>query len=115
MYKVIEAFTDLKDGCHVYHSGDVYPRKGAFVTDDRIAELAGDSNRMGYPLIAEVHALNPGSEYAQESYEEAPSLAPDSLGGVHPSEATEAKETPKKTQRRASKKSIEEGLTPRKE
>lgn len=104
MYKVIKAFTDLQDGCHVYHSGDIYPRKGAFITDDRIAELAGDSNRMGYPLIAEVHALNPDGEPAQESHEEAPSLASDSPGGVHPSEATEAKRTPKKAQGKALKK-----------
>lgn len=103
MYKVIKAFTDLKDGCYIYHSGDVYPRKGAFATDDRIAELAGNGNRMGYPLIAEVHKLDPDGEPAQESHEEASSLAPDSPGGVHPSETTEAKETPKKARRRVSK------------
>lgn len=104
MYKVIKAFTDLQDGCQIYHAGDVYPRKGAFVTDERIAELAGNSNRMGYPLIAEVHALNPDGEPASESHEKATSLASGSPGGVHPSEATEAKETPKKARGRVSKK-----------
>lgn len=103
MYKVIKAFTDLQDGCHIYHTGDIYPRKGAFVTDERITELAGNSNRMGYPLIAEVHALNPDGEPAQESYGEAPSLASGSSGDVHPSEATEAKGTPKKARGKASK------------
>lgn len=104
MYKVIKAFTDLQDGNTVYHTGDFYPRKGANVTDRRIAELAGSGNRLGYPLIAEVHKLNPDGEPAPEDYEEVPSLASDSSGGVHPSEATEAKETPKKAQRRVSKK-----------
>lgn len=104
MYKVIKAFTDLKDGCHIYHSGDVYPREGAFVTDDRIAELAGNGNRMGYPLIAEVHKLNPDGEPASESHEEATSLASGSPGGVHPSEAAEAKGTTKKARGRVSKK-----------
>ena len=52
MYKVINAFTDLQDGNTIYHSGDIYPRKGASVTDERIAELSTSANRLGYPLIA---------------------------------------------------------------
>lgn len=103
MYKVIKAFTDLKDGCHIYHSGDVYPREGAFVTDDRIAELAGNDNRMGYPLIAEVHKLNPDGEPASGDHEEATSLASGSPSGVHPSEVVEAKGTTKKVRGKASK------------
>ena len=104
MYKVIKAFTDLQDGCQIYHTGNIYPRKGTFVTDERIAELAGNSNRMGYPLIAEVHALNPDGEPAQENHGEAHSSVSDSPGGAHPSEATEAKKTPKKAHRRVPKK-----------
>ena len=104
MYVVVKAFTDLKDGCHIYHSGDIYPREGAFVTDDRIAELAGNDNRMGYPLITEVHKLDPDGEPALENYEDGLFLASDSPGGVHPSKTTEAKETPKKARGRASKK-----------
>ena len=104
MYTVIKAFTDLQDGNTVYHTGDFYPREGANVTEERIAELAGSKNRLGYPLIAKVHKLNPDGEPARENHEEAPSLDSDSPSGVHPSEATEAKETPKKAQRRVSKK-----------
>lgn len=104
MYRVIKAFTDLQDGNTVYHTGDIYPRKGANITDERIAELVGSENRLGYPLIAEVHKLNPDGEPAQENHGEATSPASGSPGGVHPSKAAEAKETPKKAQRRALKK-----------
>ncbi len=54
MFKVIKLFADLQDGNHVYNVGDEYPRKGVKVTDERIAELAGSTNKQGTPLIAEV-------------------------------------------------------------
>ena len=54
MYKVIKLFADLQDSNHVYNVGDEYPRKGVTVTDGRIAELAGSTNKQGTPLIAEV-------------------------------------------------------------
>ena len=53
MYKVIKLFADLQDNNHVYNVGDTYPRKGVSVTDARIAELAGNTNKQGTPLIAE--------------------------------------------------------------
>lgn len=56
MYKVIEEFVDLKDKCHLYEVGDTYPRKGANVSDERIAELAGENNLRGKPVIKKVEA-----------------------------------------------------------
>lgn len=53
MYRVIEFFHDLKDGCHAYVPGDVFPREGARASKARIAELAGCDNKQGIPLIAE--------------------------------------------------------------
>lgn len=54
MYKVIYKFVDLQDNDHVYEIGDVYPREGSEVTDERIAELSGDQNKIGSPLIEKV-------------------------------------------------------------
>ena len=51
MIKVVKEFYDLQDGCYQYKEGDTYPRKGYKATDARIAELAGNKNRLGEPLI----------------------------------------------------------------
>ena len=64
MYKVIKLFADLQDSNHVYNVGDEYPRKGVKVTAERIAELAGNTNKQGTPLIAEV---KPAAEKAKKA------------------------------------------------
>lgn len=51
MYKVIEHFTDLQDNGHPYNVGETFPRSGLSVSDGRIAELAGNYNKRGIPLI----------------------------------------------------------------
>lgn len=51
MYKVIRYFTDLRDNNHPYNVGDDYPREGLKVTEERVAELAGSSNKQSVPLI----------------------------------------------------------------
>ena len=51
MYKVIKAFEDLQDNRHVYEAGNPFPRKGVNVSEERLAELAGNTNRRGEPLI----------------------------------------------------------------
>lgn len=51
MYKTIKLFADLEDKNHVYYPGDVYPREGLKVTDERIKELSGSENKRGEPLI----------------------------------------------------------------
>ena len=54
MYRVIVKFTDLQDDGRAYNVGDIFPRVGFEVSDDRIAELASDKNRRGIPLIEKV-------------------------------------------------------------
>lgn len=70
MYKVIKRFHDLQDVTktksgnvyHEYNVGDIFPRKGREVSEDRLAELAGDTNRQGVPLIELVKdAAEPGT------------------------------------------------------
>jgi len=51
MYKVIKFFVDLQDNNHPYKPGDTFPREGKEVTAERLAELAGDKNKQGCPLI----------------------------------------------------------------
>ena len=58
MYKVIEMFMDLQDGKHLYRVGDVFPRKGLTVTEERLEELAGSKNRLHKPLIEAVQQEN---------------------------------------------------------
>lgn len=53
MYKVLHPFTDKEDK-HVYHVGDVFPVGKRKVSEDRIAELAGDRNALGKPLILRI-------------------------------------------------------------
>lgn len=55
MYVAAVTFVDLKDGRRLYHAGDVYPRDGLAVSQERLAELSGSDNRMGYPMITAVH------------------------------------------------------------
>ena len=56
MYKVIKRFYDLQDNNHQYEVGDIFPHDncGYPVSDERIAELAGNTNKIGEPLIKEV-------------------------------------------------------------
>lgn len=51
MYKVIKFFCDLQDNNCPYEVGDVFPRKGVSVTDERLKELSGNKNKQGVPLI----------------------------------------------------------------
>lgn len=51
MYKAIVEFYDLTDGGRKYSVGDEYPRAGLNVTDERIAFLSGDGNKLGRPVI----------------------------------------------------------------
>ena len=54
MYRVVKDFTDLKDNNHVYLAGDTFPRKGAKVSGERVAELASRDNKRGVVLIEAV-------------------------------------------------------------
>lgn len=54
MHKVIRKFRDMKGGFHAYSVGDTFPHNGVEVDAERIAELEGDKNRLGVPLIEEI-------------------------------------------------------------
>lgn len=62
MYRVVKFFTDLQDGDHPYHVGDIFPRDGVEVTEDRIKELSGRNNRQGVPLIEYAGEQDPEQE-----------------------------------------------------
>lgn len=51
MYKVIKHFIDLHDNDHSYNEGDIFPREGVDVSEERIRELAGSDNKQHTPLI----------------------------------------------------------------
>ena len=75
MYKVTKLFADLKDNNHVYNPGDVYPREGLKVTDERIKELSGSENKRGEPLIKLVEE-KPAEDEAPEAPEKEEPKAP---------------------------------------
>ena len=54
MYKGIEYFTDLQDNGYAYNTGDIFPREGLEVSEERIAELASSNNKRRKPLIEEI-------------------------------------------------------------
>ena len=84
MYKVIAMFTDLQDNNHAYNVGDVFPRQGKQVSDDRIAELASSNNLQRKPLIEAID--EPAAEVAAEDK----------------AESAEGEEKPKRTKKRKS-------------
>ena len=51
MYKVIHFFTDLQDFDYPYDVGDIFPRHGKEVSEERLEELSTDKNRQRRPLI----------------------------------------------------------------
>lgn len=51
MYKVIKHFIDLHDDDHSYNEGDIFPREGIDVSEERIKELAGSDNKQHTSLI----------------------------------------------------------------
>lgn len=66
MYKVIAKFADLEDKKHIYQIGDVYPREGSEPTEERIAFLASDQNKLGTPVIKLVPAKREKKEKPEE-------------------------------------------------
>lgn len=51
MYKVLAYFTDLQDNNHPYDEGDIFPRDGLCVSENRLQELSSTNNKRGIKLI----------------------------------------------------------------
>lgn len=51
MYEVIHYFTDLQDNEYPYNVGDIFPRDGLEVSEERLKELSGNENKQHKPLI----------------------------------------------------------------
>lgn len=56
-YVAIKRFKDLDDEGTTYVAGNIYPRQGVKVPDNRFAELASDKNKRKEPVIAEITEL----------------------------------------------------------
>lgn len=54
MYKVIYKFADKLDKNYIYEVGDIYPREGIDVADERLAELSSKKNAIGKPVIEKI-------------------------------------------------------------
>lgn len=54
MYKALIHFTDKQDNGYAYHSGDIFPREGMVVSEERLKELSTSANKKGKPVIEEV-------------------------------------------------------------
>lgn len=65
MYKVIHFFTDLQDFDYPYDVGDVFPRHGKEVGEDRLKELSGENNRQRRPLIKKI---NDGDNFNEQKH-----------------------------------------------
>ena len=65
MYRVIDYFTDIQDGGHAYNVGDIFPREGVTVSDQRLKELSGAENKRGKALIEAVKSKKAEAEPEQ--------------------------------------------------
>ena len=54
MYKAVVEFYDLTDGGRKYSVGDTVPRADFVVSDERIAYLLGNNNKLGKPVIEKI-------------------------------------------------------------
>ena len=118
MYIVTKPFYDLQDVIKadhtkdgdiprefwLYKAGDVYPRDGAIPpTEQRIAELASDSNKQGTPLIAWVE---PEPELPQSDAESEPEPTPEPAQPAETDEKPAKVETPAEPKKPAKKPAV---------
>lgn len=71
MYRVIVFFTDIQDGGHAYNVGDIFPREGVTVSEQRLKELSGAENKRGKALIEAVKEKKAEAEPVKEQGEPA--------------------------------------------
>ena len=89
MYEVVRFFTDLQDNHHAYNAGDIFPREGMVVSEDRLKELSSKNNKQKAVLIKEI------PEKATETPKEEPQEV---KTGVDSPKKTKSKRNTKKTQ-----------------
>lgn len=53
-YRAIRYFIDLQDNNHPYKKGQIYPRRGFKVSEERISELLCENNKQGVPVIEKI-------------------------------------------------------------
>lgn len=67
-YKVIHPFKDLQEKMksqpegRLYHAGDDYPATKRVVNEERVAELLGEDNLIGKPIIEIVEDIDEESD-----------------------------------------------------
>jgi hypothetical protein len=102
VYKVIVRFTDIQDYDHEYHEGDVFPRGGMNVTQERLSELASNRNRRGIPLIEEIQSEKTekviDTDISKEGVSEVTEEPVKDESGVSPSVKEKPKKRTRKTQ-----------------
>ena len=96
-YRVVTPFRDLQDNKHQYSAGDIFPREGVGVSDDRIKELSSNSNKRGVPLIKAEGSVEPikrdiPKEPVSEPEEKPVGVKTD----FHPSKPTKTKKSKEK-------------------
>ena len=94
-YKVIKYFTDLQDSSFAYHEGDIFPREGLEVSEERIKELSTEANRRKQPLIEAIE--EPHEDIPEEIEEELKEEPQEAKADESPSKSTKAKKNGKKS------------------
>lgn len=56
MYRAVTYFVDQLDGNHAYKPGDIFPRQGIEVSEERIKQLLNGDNNANLKCIEEVKA-----------------------------------------------------------
>ena len=56
-YRAIVYFEDLQNNRQPYNVGDVFPKNGYSVSENRIKELLGSNNKQKRPVIEEVEEI----------------------------------------------------------
>ena len=84
-YRAIRYFKDAKDDNRAYKVGDVYPRPGLEVSEERLEQLRTNKNRRGVPMIEIVEEEKPKPKKAAAKQE-----APEELDVTKTTEEPEA-------------------------
>lgn len=62
IFKAIRAFKDLQDSNRIYNVGDVFPREGKEVSQERLTDLSTDNNLQKQSVIESIAITEDVSE-----------------------------------------------------